>query len=97
MRCRAPPTARVRSQDTTRGRVEKKADLRGSRNTQHIELGLIETHITEGQTGKHTREEDKDGDEACEDDELDIVRLVLAFCEEVGGRVGGERRDADML
>lgn len=36
--------------------------LRSATNAEYVELSLVETHIAQCQTGKQTRQKDKDGD-----------------------------------
>lgn len=48
-------------------------NIRGATDAEDIELSLIETHVAQCQTGKHTRQEDKYGDK---DDKNDILRSM---------------------
>ena len=85
-------------------RRDKRMDSRCTTDTQYIQLSLVETHIAQRQTGKHTRGQDKDGNEADEDIELGIMRSVIAVTlspdmqdtgigRVCGGGVWGPRRD----
>jgi hypothetical protein len=47
--------------------------LRSATNAEYVELSLVETHIAQCQTGKQTRQKDKDGDK---DDRNNGHRLV---------------------
>lgn len=68
-------------------RLPTGADLRRSTDAEHVQLRLVQAHVSECQTGKQTRQEDKYGDEACEDDEYDPLAGVLGGARPTDERV----------
>ena len=78
---------------------------RCSADAQNIQLGLIQTHISQGQPGEYAREKDEDRYETSEDDLLGLGELLSfsvrvadmacvgdggGYCRKDGGDDGGE-------
>lgn len=61
-------------------------DVQRARHRQDIQLRFIERHVPQCQTGKYSRQNDKDGNETCKDDELRRAFLHIPF---------GERMDPE--
>jgi hypothetical protein len=52
--------------------------LRSATNAEYVELSLVETHIAQCQTGKQTRQKNKDRDKDDRNDGDWVVRVKLA-------------------
>ena len=72
-------------------------DLRGTADSQDVKLRLVQTHVTQGESSKETRQEDEHGNEDRKDDELGIVRFRLPLHEQVDVFRSGLAREPSEL
>lgn len=57
-------------------------------DAQHVQLGLIQTHVSQGQPSENSGKNDEDGYEASKDDPLGLGEF-FSFCEVVKAGIGG--------
>lgn len=48
-------------------------DSRSTADAEYVQLGLVQTHIAQCEARKDARQDNEDGDEACKDNEFNIV------------------------